>query len=308
MECVKLNPNSLTSGIQEAIDRNASGFIILTPGEYHIKKQLLIRSGTMIISNNKTILINDLNDPYQPFIKIEEYTDISYLIINSNKKSGIIVGNEGKNNNINIGYLKIYNTGGEFKEAPMKALSITGYNITINNLDIYMGNIGTSFENCSDIRINDMQVVNCSTGIRMYNANNININNFSIDSCYYTGMQIDSTTNSYFKGTIWNNVEKYPNNNTEYACLMGRFSNYLNNGIEFDLRVIDTGKTGIDISNSNNISINCLLINNKSSNISKGLDLHRRVQNIYIKGIIDSVKIPYEGKIDGKMDIIVRKA
>ncbi len=307
MAYVKCIPQSLTSGIQEAIDKNEDGFVILLPGQYHIREKLIVRSGTMLISNNKAILVNDLSDPYQPFIKIEEYADIQYLIVNANEKSGVELGKPGTNNNINIGYLKIYNTGEKGEKFQMKALSIAGYNITINNLDIYLGNIGASFENCSDVRINDMQVVNCSTGIRIYNSNNISITNFSVDSCYNRGIQIDSTNNSYFKGTVWNNNAEYPNNNTEYACLIGKYTNDTNNGIEMNLRIIDTGLTGMDISNSNSININCILMNSNSRNINLGFNFNSNINNIYIKGITDKIRIPYMGTINGKVDIIIRK-
>ena len=306
MTQVKLNPVSLTSGIQEAIDSNSDGFIKLSPGEYHIRQQLIIRSGTMLISNNKSILVNDLEDPSLPFIKIEEYTDIPYLIANSNKKSGVMLGKAWKNNNINIGYLKIYNTGSS--DLPMKALLIEGYNININNLDIYRGGIGASFENCSDIRINDMQVVTCFTGIRMYNSNNISINNFSVDSCHYAGLQIDSTKNSYFKGTVWNNCDEYPENRAEYACLIGKYTGESNRAIEMNLRIVDSGKTGIDISNTSDIKINCIIINDRSCNIQRGLNFGSKIENIYISGIINGVKMPYEGKINGKIDAIIRRA
>ena len=83
--------------------------------------------------------------------------------------------------------------------------------------------MGISLENASDVRIKELQVVNCSTGIRVFNANNISINNFSIDSCQYTGMQIDSTQNSYFQGTVWNNNKAYVNNN-EYGILIVKYS------------------------------------------------------------------------------------
>ncbi len=160
MEFVEPDKNSLTYGLQEAIDSNKTGYILLEPGEYHIKKPLIIREGTMFLSNNKSILINDLEDKYDPFIIIEEYTDIKYLIANSNNKSGIIIGKKNINNNININYIKVYNTGNLYDNRPMKSVEINGYNIIIDNLDIYKGNIGLSLENSSDIRIKELQIVN----------------------------------------------------------------------------------------------------------------------------------------------------
>jgi hypothetical protein len=304
MQCVKPDKSSPTSGLQEAIDSNESGYIILSPGEYHIRDRLIIRSGTMLLSNNKSILINDLSNIYDPFIQVQKYSDIPYLIANSNNKSGISVGESG-NNNINIGYLKIYNTGNKYDRTPMKALVINVYNIIINSLDVFLGNMGLSLENSSDIRINEAQIVNCSTGIRMFNGNNINMNNFSIDSCYYRGLQIDSTENSYFKGTIWNNNIEYCDNNNEYGVLIGKYSNERNNIIKMDLRIIDTGKTAIDISNSSNLSIDTIISNNRSGNIRTGIKYGNSIKNINVSGIMNNVDKFYTGEKEGKNTMLI---
>lgn len=300
MKYIKPDYDSKTSGIQEAINEDESGNIFLCPGEYHIKDQLIIKSGTMIFSNNRSILINDLNDISMPFIVVEEYSDINYLIVNSNKKSGISVGKPGKNNNINIGYLKIYNTG---ENQAVKAIEVNGFNIIINSLDIFLGNIGLSLENSSDIRIKELQAVNCSTGIRMFNANNISIDNLSVDSCYYTGIQIDSTTNSYFKGTIWNNNNDYPGNNNIYGVSMGKYGN--NNSIKMDLRILDTGKTAFYISNSFNVGISAIIGNIESKNIDTGIYYGNNLKNIKFDGIIDNVKKPYSGELNNNISMSI---
>ena len=303
MEFVKPDQNSLTSGLQEAIDSNQTGYLLLYPGEYHIREPLIIKKGIMFISNNKSILINDLNDDYQPFIVIEEYTDIKYLIANSNNKAGIIIGKNNSNNTINIEYMKIYNTGNGYNKKPMKALEINGYNIIINNLDIFLGNVGLSLENASDIRIKEVQIVNCSTGIRMFNANNINIDNFSVDSCYYTGFQMDSTKNSYFKGIIWNNDYEYLNNNNNWSLLIGKYTGDLNDTINFNLRIVNTGKSAIDLSNVHNLYITSI-INNKNK-IENGITYGKNIKNININGIMNNVRNLYSGKVVGENNILI---
>ncbi len=299
MESVKPNKNSLTSGLQEAIDSNKTGYLLLYPGKYHIREPLVIRKGIMLLSNNRAILINNLNDDYQPFIVIEEYTDIKYLIANSNNKGGVKIGKNNSNNAINIDYIKIYNTGDGYDKKPMKALEINGYNIIINNLDIFLGNVGLSLENSSDIRIKEAQIVNCSTGIRIFNANNINIDNFSVDSCYYTGFQMDSTTNSYFKGIIWNNDDEYLNNNNDYSLLVGKYTEGLSNTINFNLRIVNTGRNAIYLSNAHNLYITSI-IDNKNK-IENGIIYGKNIKNININGIINNVKNLYSGRIKGKM-------
>ncbi len=303
MKVVTPDADSLTSGIQEAIDSDESGYIILSPGEYHIRSQLIIRSGTMLISNDKSILINEMNSKYIPFVVVEQYTDIKYLILNSNNRSGISIGKNGANNSINIGYIKIYNTGNDQDGRIIKAMEIKGFNIIINNIDIFLGNMGLSFENSSDIRINELQIVNCATGIRMFNANNVNISNFSIDSCQYIGLQIDSTHNSYFKGTVWNNNKVYVNNN-ECGILLGKYSKDLNDILTIDVRIIDTGKTAIYLSNSMNINLNAIICNTEGHNIENAICYGANIKNININGIIDNVPEPYRGKLYGKNNMI----
>ena len=304
MDIVNPDSNSLTSGIQEAIDSSKSGYIFLSPGEYHIKTQLIIKSGTMLISNNKSILVNDMDNKYIPFVVVEQYSDIKYLILNSNDKSGISIGKNNANNSINIDYIKIYNTGNGPGNKIIKAMEVNGFNIIVGSIDIYLGNMGLSLENASDIRIKELQVVNCSTGLRIFNANNISIDNFSIDSCQYTGMQIDSTQNSYFQGTVWNNDKAYVNNN-EYGILIGKYSRDVNNILKIDVRIRDTGKTALHISNSMNINIDAIISNSEYHKIEKGIYYGENIKNININGIIDNVPEPTLGKLNGKSNIVM---
>ena len=68
MPIVNPDNNSLTSGIQEAIDSCIDGFVILGSGEYHIQKSLIIKSGTRLISSNKAILVPIYNEDQEMVI------------------------------------------------------------------------------------------------------------------------------------------------------------------------------------------------------------------------------------------------
>ncbi len=305
MPIVNPDNNSLTSGIQEAIDSCIDGFVILGSGEYHIRKSLIIRSGTRLISSNKAILVNDIEDGFEPFIRVEPYADIEYLIANSNGKSGISLGDSRKNNNINVGYLKVYNTGTNYEKEPMSAILIRGYNIAIDTVDIYRGNVGLSIEHAADIRIKEMQIVACSTGIRVFNANNLSFSNFSIDSCNYTGMQVDSTENSYFQGTIWSNTKDYKGINNTCGLLIGKYSKTPSRNIRMNLRIIDSGITGLAISNTRNIYIDAIISNTSGNQIETGINFGENIENIDITGIMDKIKTPFTGYIKGRNSMIV---
>lgn len=98
-------------------------------------------------------------------------------------------------------------------------MRIRGYDTMIDHLDIFLGNLGIDIM-ASDVRIEDLQAVNCSTGITVTASNNINIGYASIDSCYYTGIQIDLSRNVHVKGSIWNNDIEYPKNKDSVLNLL----------------------------------------------------------------------------------------
>jgi len=122
---------------------------MLLEGEFRTKKQITINAGITLFGNQKSIIINELEDPFAPVIIFRPYSSSSFLMVNANGKSGIKIGESG-NNSIKIDYVKVFNTGNIYAGTGKEnvAITITGYNIIVNTADVYKGNIGLKISDC----------------------------------------------------------------------------------------------------------------------------------------------------------------
>jgi len=299
-----------TSGMSEAIFNSKSGNIALLGGRFAIREKLIVNEGINMFGGQRSILVNETDDFFEPFVLFKPYTYVDFLVADANKKSGIQVGLPNQNNFIKIGTLKVYNVGDIYsnKYGAQSSVVIRGYNVNFDYIDIDGGNTGLVFNECADIMGNSVQVVNCSTGINIISAEHIWLSNFTVDSCRYVGMQIDSSHDIGVKGKLWNNASAYPENKLVIAVQLGKYSgtneNLLING---DIKVIGTGGTALYIGNSKLCTFNLQIINTmlnvKTQKIEVGIQFGENNYDNILNGSINGVDKPVVGKPTGKIDI-----
>jgi len=299
-----------TSGISEAISYSKSGNIVLLGGRFAIREKLIINEGINIFGGQRSILVNETDDFFEPFVLFKPYTYIDFLVADANKKSGIQVGLPNQNNFIKIGTLKVYNVGDIYsdKYGAQSSVAIKGYNVNFDYIDIDGGNTGLLFNECADIRGNDVQVVNCSTGINVISAEHVWLSNFTVDSCRYVGIQIDSSHDISVKGKLWNNASAYPDNKLVNAIQLGKYSstneNLLING---EIEVIGTGGTAFYIENSRLCTFNLQIVNAplnvKTQKIEVGIQFGENNHDNAFNGSINGVDKPVVGRPTGKIGI-----
>lgn len=251
-----------TCGLKEALQDSDS--VILTGGRYILKEALDVGSGKSLFGGQNSVVVNETDDLFEPFMRFDPYTICNFLAIDANHKSGVQIGRSGQNNSISIGTLKVFNCGEIYSErsGSQASVAVRGYNIHFDSLDILGGNTGLLLEGCTDIRAHDALVVNAVTGVNINSSEHVYISNLTVDSCRYVGLQIDSSHDVAIKGTIWNNLSAYPDSALQQAVLMGRYSaGSENSAVELDLRVIGTGGTAIDVSNCKYCKIDASIMN-----------------------------------------------
>ncbi|MEM3246400.1 MAG: hypothetical protein QW078_02190 [Thermoplasmatales archaeon] len=298
-----------SSGIIEAINSSQSGNVILLDGEFRTESQITVREGISIFGSQKSIIVNDIEDPYQPVLIFKPYTNCSFLIVNANGKSGIQIGDEG-NNSIKMDYVKVYNTGNSYisNDESNIAVTIRGFNVIINALDIYKGNIGIKIDGGSDIRITDLQVVEAVSGLIIVSSEHVTFGHLSVDSCSHIGVQIDSSKDISLRGIIWNNATACPVNELSYGILLGSYSSgYRNTLIDIDANIIGTGGTAIKIENTDlcklNLKIGNDVLNTLGKKIVVGLEYGGGLGLIDTNLLTENVDLPVNGKIVGRLVI-----
>jgi len=300
-------PGTSSSGIVEAIKNSKSGNVMLLEGEFYTREQIIISEGINLSGNQKSIIINELEDPFVPVLVFRPYSSSSFLIVNANGKSGIKIGEQG-NNSIKIDYVKVYNAGNIYAGAGREnvAVTITGYNIIADVVDVYKGNIGLKIAGGSDIRITDLQVVESSTGLVVVSSEHVTFEHLSIDSCSYIGVQIDASNDVTIRGIVWNNVEACPSNTLKYGLLIGDYSSgYRNNGLTIELSIVGTGGTGVKISNANLCTLNLKIANGvfhtKDNEIKTGIEYGDGLSLISVSALMSNVESQINGAVGGRL-------
>jgi hypothetical protein len=72
-----------------------------------------------------------------------------------------------------------------------------------------------------------------------------------------------------------------------------------------NLRIIDSGITGLAILNARNIYIDAIISNTTGNQIETGINFGENIENINISGIMDKIKTPFTGCIKGRNSMIV---
>jgi len=300
-------PGTSSSGIVEAIKNSKSGNVMLLEGKFYTREQIIVSEGINLFGNQKSVIINELEDPFVPVLVFRPYSSSSFLIVNANGKSGIKIGEPEKNNSIKIDYVKVYNTGNiyEGKGRENVAVTIAGYNIIAGVIDVYKGNVGLKIVG-ADIRIADLQVVDSSTGLIVVSSEHVTFGHLSIDSCSYIGVQIDSSNDITIRGIVWNNVEAHPSNTLKYGVLIGNYSSdHRNNGLTIELSIVGTGGTGVKISNANLCTLNLKIANGvfytKDNEIKTGIEYGDRLSFISVSALMSNVESQIKGAVVGRL-------
>ena len=299
-----------TSGIMEAIESSDNGTIILTGGKYICRDRLTVRGGFTIEGNQHSVIVNETKDFFKPFMMFEAYTYSPFLIVDANGRAGISIGERG-NNAINIGYLKIYGAGKAYDEAhgSQSSCMISGYNISIGNLDVLGGNAGLVAKDAADVRIQDAQIVDSATGMAISSSEHVSVGRFSVDSCSYCGLQIDASADISARGIVWNNTVSYPRNALQFGMLMGEYSSGRRNSfLDINAKIISTGGTAVKLSNTYLSRMDLLISNEKLSTggneISRGIEYGENLDFMDIEATLDRIKENTVGETIGELNII----
>lgn len=299
-----------TSGITEAMGSADSGTIVLTGGRYICRDELTVKSGFTIEGNQQSIIVNETKHFFKPFMTFKAYTYSPFLIADANGKGGISIGENG-NNSIHIGYLKVYGSGNVYDEAhgSQNSCRISGYNVSIEELDILGGNTGLAVEKAADVRIQDAQIVDSATGIAISSAEHVSIGRFSVDSCSYCGVQIDASADISMKGIIWNNTLAYPRNSLKFGMLIGEYSvGNKNSFLDINAKIIGTGGTAVKLSNTSLSRLDLLISNERMSTggneILCGIDYRENIDLLDIEATLHSIKNNTSGEAIGDLNVI----
>lgn len=302
-------PGTRSSGINEAIGHSKSGNVMLLEGKFITDVPIIIKEGISLFGNQRSIIINNLDDPFKPVLNFRPYSSSSFLIVNANGRSGIRVGELG-NNSIKIQYVKVYNTGNSYLEDGRSniAVSIKGFNIMIGTMDIYKGNIGLKLDGASDIRITDLQVVEVTSGLIIVSSEHVTFSHLSVDSCSHIGVQIDSSSDISLRGVVWNNATSCPANSLTYGILLGNYSSSRRNTvINIEASIIGTGGTGVKLSNTElcalNLKIGNGVLNTLGKEITVGLEYGNGLQIVHVNVLMENVELPFSGQIAGHLTL-----
>ena len=302
-------PGTTSSGINEAINASQTGNVVLLDGRFRTRSKIEVKEGVNLSGNQRSVIVNDTEDPFEPVLWFKPYSSSSFLTIDANGQSGIKIGDMG-NNDIEINRIKVYNTGNMVidNERTQIAVEINGFNIVIHSIDVFQGNVGIKMAQSSDLRIVDLQVVNCSSGIVMSSSEHVNIEHFSVDSCSHVGLQIDSTNDLYAKGIVWNNTSAYPSNKLINGILLGNYSSdNPNNLITINAKLFNTGGTGIKLANTSLcnlfLDIANTRLNTKENEIRVGIEYSGGLSLINTMIQMDKVSNAIAGTVSGKLKI-----
>lgn len=302
-------PGTKSSGINEAIEHSKSGYVMLLEGEFITDVPIIIKEGISLFGNQRSIITNNLDDPFEPVLNFRPYSSSSFLIVNANGKSGIMMGERG-NNSIKVQYVKVYNTGNSYFEGGRSnvAVSIRGFNVMIGTMDIYKGNIGLKMDGASDIRITDLQVVEATSGLIIVSSEHVTFDHLSVDSCSHIGVQIDSSSDISLSGVVWNNATSCPANSLTYGIILGNYSSDRRNTvINIEASIIGTGGTGIRLSNTNLCVLNLKIVNDVLNTLGKeitvGLEYGNGLGIVHANVLMENVELPFSGPIAGHLTI-----
>lgn len=301
---------TVTCGLAEAF--KDGGNVLLTGGRYILKGRLDVKSGVNLFGGQNSVVVNETDDLFEPCITFEPYTYCQFLAVDANKKSGVQLGKPGQNNSISVGTLKVFNAGDIFhsKHGSQTSVTVRGYNLRFESLDIEGGNSGLLMDNCSDIRGNDVLVVNSATGISISAAEHVSISNITVDSCRYVGLQVDSSHDVSLRGTVWNNASVYPDSKVEQAVIVGKYSAQNGNiAVDLDLKIIGTGGTALEMSNCKYCRIDANIINSElnteTQRIKTGIKFGGNVDFNTIRAKFADIEEKVSGKANGSNTVIL---
>lgn len=193
----------LTTAIQAAIDacnakattsyQRSRTTLLFPDGIYKITAQLVVKANVNILCDG--VIQNSLASGTDFCIQFKAGSACERLVLSANSKAGVQFGDNGADNDIQIGDVRLLSVG---ESANQIACRFVGYNFTAESLDIDGGNIGLDIGDSSsypgsDLRIDKVLLYTPSTGLRISTGSeHIHIGHIDIDSANYLGMQIDS--------------------------------------------------------------------------------------------------------------------
>lgn len=299
--------------IQNAINNCPSGGIItIGPGTYEIDKQITIWGGVRLDCQN-AILKNVQEDKWSPLLVFKQYARGNRIFVDANGGTGVLVGEEGKVCDSDIGELYVINAGSNYDPnlGPQYGVRFSGYSIEVGYIHVFQGNVGVDLWKTSDLKIDGVLVVDAVTGMRLAIAEHNIITGIDLDSCRYIGLQVDSSRDNKFFGTIWINEQAYPDNTLTYAILVGEYSDVdVVTGLDLNLSIMNTGGTALRVSNCKDSRFDLMifdtdLFTGNTKTIQKAIDFGANLNGemIFRGAISDTIPTKITGTPYGDIDI-----
>lgn len=244
------NSIATSSQIRSVVD------VWIPEGDYYIGSQLVVKPHVNIFCEG--VIYNNLANTYDYAMWFKAGSHCAKLNLWGNLKNGVQFGEYGVYSDMQIGDVRMLNIGETYVSEDStpgasdqfhRGCLFTGYNFTVDSLDIDGGNIGCDIETASDVRIDKALLYTASTGLRITSAcEHIYIGYLDIDTPAYLGIQVDSSNDVYIaSATVFVNDSVGTGALTSgYAIKIGEFSGTNKvNAFYLQANVINTGGTAL---------------------------------------------------------------
>jgi len=238
-----------TGILKEAIDKGSGK--VLVRGNLILTEQVNVWGGVILDVENGYYLKNELADGWTPCLVFKQYSGIKKLAIDCNDKSGILVGEDGKVNEIKAEFINLWNLGKTYDAVKGSQIGVKfqGYAFHVDFLKVKGGNVACDFVSCSDAYIDTALLVDFVTGMRFSGCEHLFFSQVDLDTGSYIGIQVDTSHDINIKGTIWVNNTEYPGVSLTYGALVGEYSSTApNTALNLKLKFLRHGGTALKLS------------------------------------------------------------
>ena len=226
--------------------------VVIPDGQYYISEGVTIPSG--ITLDFEGLLINNCLDLYTPPLTFGPGSFSNSIQLNANNKYGIVIGQASQQNNIHIGSIRIANVGGTYNSVlnmGQQGVTLTGYDITIFTLQVFLGSIGLSLYQASDVRIGRAIIVGPYQGFEIIYSEQVGIDYLDMDTPTGLAGMIDSSHDLMINGVLWINGSSYGGsaNTRAFLNIGSQSASNIVAGLNLRLNLLNCGDIPLSVEN-----------------------------------------------------------
>lgn len=229
--------------------------IIIPDGTFVIGQPIQVLEGITLDIESNGYLMNKCPDIYAPCITFNAGSFSNELQILGNNNSGIIVGAIGIQVDAHFGNIRIQGCGLNYNSIlgiSQTSMSMSGYNHSIDSLQIYQGNTGLQMNQAGDVRIGKAIIIRAETNLSMSGCTQVGINYIDLDTPGYMAASIDACQDIFIRGVMWINGQNYTGGafNSNFLQIGAYTSDtYPNSALNLSLNLLNCGSKPLYLSN-----------------------------------------------------------